>query len=487
MAADADSARSEGPAAARGGAQRAGGFLLGQLLTVGAVALLFRHLGVDDTGRYVTVLALVAVVQGLTDLGLTTLGVRELATVPQGERRALLADLLGLRLAATVTGVALVIGFAAAAGYGWTLVAGTALAGLGLVVQNAGTTLGMDLLVRLRAGRMAAGDLVRQVVAAGLIVGGVALDADLLVFFALLVPAALAGFAVVAVSALRVTPGREPRRWTPILRQTIPFAVAAAASALFFRVAVVEMSLLSTEEQTGLFGASFRVVEVLSVLPALAVSAIFPVLSRRAVAPGEESRLAAAVERTLSACAAAGGFLALALALGAPAVIWVVAGDGFDGAIPVLRVQGLALAASFVAAPWAFALLSLGHERTLMWVNVFGVGAAAAVGAVLIAADGARGAAIATVVGEAGLAVAFAVALTRVRAELRPSWLVLARVAVAGGVGALAALLPVAAVVEAIVGLCAYVAVLGALGGLADVRALRGRSASVSSQSGVAP
>src|SRR5690349_17272164 len=57
----------EGSAAARGGALRAGGFLLGQLLTVGAVALLFRHLGVDDTGRYVTVLSLVAIVQGLTD------------------------------------------------------------------------------------------------------------------------------------------------------------------------------------------------------------------------------------------------------------------------------------------------------------------------------------------------------------------------------------------------------------------------------------
>jgi O-antigen/teichoic acid export membrane protein len=462
----------EGREAARGGALRAGGFLVGQLLTVGAVALLFRHLGVDDTGRYVTVLSLVAIVGGLTDLGLTTLGVRELSTVAPDARRALLADLLGLRLAATVLGVALVVAFAAAAGFGWTVVAGTALAGLGLVVQNAGATLGMDLLVRLRAGRMALADLVRQAVAALLVVAGVAAGADLLVFFAVLVPAALAGFAVVAVSALRVGPGRAPRRWAPLLRQTIPFAVAAAASVLFFRVAVVEMSLLSSEHETGLFGASFRVVEVLSALPALAVTAAFPIFSR-AARGGDDPRLASAVARTSAACAAVGGALALGLALGAPAVIAVVGGGAFDDAVPVLRVQALALFASFVAAPWGFALLSLGRERALMWLNVGGVAVAAAVAAALIAADGARGGAIATVLGEAGLAVAFGVALARARPGLRPSLLVLARVVAAGAVGAAAALLPVPSVVQAVVGAAAYAAALRALGGWPELGAFR--------------
>jgi O-antigen/teichoic acid export membrane protein len=459
----------EGAAAARGGALRAGGFVAGQLLTVGAVALLFRHLGVDDTGRYVTVLSLVAIVQGLTDLGLTTLGVRELSTTPELGRRALMADLLGLRLAATVAGGALVVAFAAAAGFGWTIVAGTALAAAALVVQNGATTLGMDLLVRLQAGRMALADLARQGTAGLLIVAGVALGADLLVFFALLIPAALAGFAVVVASAARVGPAREPRRWTTLMRQTIPFAVAAAASVLFFRVAVVEMSLLAGERDTGLFGASFRVVEVLSAIPPLAVSAIFPVLSTRA-APGAAASLAAAVGRTTQACAAAGGALALGLALGAPAVIQVIAGGAFDGAIPVLRIQGVALAASFVAAPWGFALLSLGRERTLMWLNVVGVAVALAVGAALIEVDGARGGALATVLGEAGLAVGFAVALARARPELRPDAGGLAKVVVAAAFGALAFLLPVPAIPMAAIGLAAYGLVLGALRGLPDPR-----------------
>jgi O-antigen/teichoic acid export membrane protein len=464
----------QGAAAARGGLQRAGGFLAGQLLTVGAVALLFRHLGVDDTGRYVTVLSLVAIVQGLTDLGLTTLGVRELSTTPQIGRRALMADLLGLRLAATIAGGALVVAFAAAAGFGWTVVAGTALAAVALVVQNTATTLGMDLLVRLRAGRMALGDLARQVTAAVLIVAGVALGADLLVFFAVLIPAALAGFVVVVASAARVGPARDPRRWGTLMRQTIPFAVAAAASVLFFRVAVVEMSVLAGDRETGLFGASFRVVEVLSAIPPLAVSAIFPVLSTRAAAAIGTS-LAAAVRRTTQACAAAGGALALGLALGAPAVIQVIAGSAFDDAIGVLRIQGVALAASFVAAPRGFALLSLGRERTLMWLNVVGVAVALAVGAALIEADGARGGALTTVLGETGLAIGFAVALTRARPDLRPDLPGLAKVVLAAAIGGLAYLLPVPAIPMAIIGLAAYALVLAALRGLPDPRGLLGR------------
>jgi hypothetical protein len=108
-----------------------------------------------------------------------------------------------------------------------------------------------------------------------------------------------------------------------------------------------------------------------------------------------------------------------------------------------------------------------------MWVNVLGVGAAAAVGAVLIQADGARGGALATVVGEAGLMVAFGLALARTRPSLTPAVWPLARPLLAGGVGALAFLLPLPAVPMALIGLAAYTVVLALLGGLPSLRTFR--------------
>ena len=50
-------------------------------------------------------------------------------------------------------------------------------------------------------------------------------------------------------------------------------------SVIYFRVLVVLVSLLSTEEQTGLFGTSFRIFEMLLGLPALILSVALPLLS----------------------------------------------------------------------------------------------------------------------------------------------------------------------------------------------------------------
>ena len=97
----------------RGATVRGAGYGVGILITAAASVLLLRHLGVVDFGRYMTVASLVAIVGGLTDAGLSAVGSRDLALRrPGGERRRLLANLLGLRLVITPLGVLAAIAFA---------------------------------------------------------------------------------------------------------------------------------------------------------------------------------------------------------------------------------------------------------------------------------------------------------------------------------------------------------------------------------------
>ncbi len=49
------------------------------MLGVGTAALLLRHLGVAESGRYVTVMSLVAIAGTVADAGLNITGSRELA------------------------------------------------------------------------------------------------------------------------------------------------------------------------------------------------------------------------------------------------------------------------------------------------------------------------------------------------------------------------------------------------------------------------
>ena len=120
-----------GARAVRGAGLRLAGYVAGVTITVVSAAVRFRHLGVADAGRYVLVLSIVTLGTGLTDAGLLAIGMREAAVRDGADRRAFLRDLLGLRLALALAGSGLALVYVLGAGYSGTLVAGTALVGLG--------------------------------------------------------------------------------------------------------------------------------------------------------------------------------------------------------------------------------------------------------------------------------------------------------------------------------------------------------------------
>src|SRR3954453_10985930 len=125
-----------GPAAIRGGALRVLSYAGTVLLSGGAAALLFRLLGVFDSGRYVTVLSLMGLFAGIADAGLITVGVRELTVRRGDDRRLFLRDLLGLRIVLTLAAIAAATVFAAVADYPSVMVAGTAIAGVGFLIAG---------------------------------------------------------------------------------------------------------------------------------------------------------------------------------------------------------------------------------------------------------------------------------------------------------------------------------------------------------------
>ena len=81
-----------GASAIRGSALRSMGYVAGVGLSLIAAPFLVRHLGVSGFGVYVTITALVTVAGGISDFGLTQLGVREWAVLAPSDRRHLLAE-----------------------------------------------------------------------------------------------------------------------------------------------------------------------------------------------------------------------------------------------------------------------------------------------------------------------------------------------------------------------------------------------------------
>ena len=86
----------------RGGATSTLGYIAGILLGLLSTPFMVRHLGVEDFGRFVTVGSLIFIAIGLTEGGLSAIGVREYSTRGEDGRYRLIRNLLGMRIVLTL-------------------------------------------------------------------------------------------------------------------------------------------------------------------------------------------------------------------------------------------------------------------------------------------------------------------------------------------------------------------------------------------------
>jgi O-antigen/teichoic acid export membrane protein len=426
----------------RGSAARATGYATSALFLAGSSVLLLRHLGVVDFGRYATVTSLIAIVSGVTDAGLTALGLRDLSLRRPVERAALLQNLLGIRLVFTPLGVLAAVLFTVAAGYGGTLVLGTAIAGAGLVLINAQATTMLSLSVDLKIGRVSAADVLRQASSLAAIGMLVAFGASLLPFFLVYL---VSGLALIAATPLIVGPhfvwwpAFDREVWRAVLRDMLPVGAAVVMGVIYFRVLIILMSLLAPGLQTGLFATSFRVMELIFGVPSLVLSVALPLL---AIAANDRDRLRYMLRRIVESSLLVATFTVVMTVILAAPVLGLLGGSQYRAAAPILQIQVFAVIPLFFGQALQLGLLAVRRQRNLVVANGAALIAVVALGLSLIPVYHAKGAAVAAVAAEALLALILLGALTRTHGILLPAWSFVAKLGVAGGLASLMLLIP---------------------------------------------
>lgn len=451
-----------GPAVIRSSLLRIGGYGIGTLATVASSAVVIRHLGLVDTGHFTTVTALVTIVLTVSDLGLTGIAVREYASGPRADGQRFLRNLLGIRMTIALGGLMLAVLFGLLVGYPAVMVVGTAIAGAGVVVLVAQDGCSVPLQVGLRFGWVAGLQLAIQV---GIAIEAVLLalaGAGLLPFFALQLPVAIPALIVTMVVGgrdSRLIPSIDLREWRTMVGRILPYSAAVVLSVVYFQIAQIMVSVLSSASETGYFGVSFRVLVAFTALPPLLVSTSLPLLAR--AARDDDERFDYASRRLVETMLLAGCGVALGLFLGAAFAVPLIAGPGFGPSVDVVHILAFALLGTFVISARGYGLLSLDRLRAMLICNAIALTVVVATGVPLIETYGAEGAAIAMVLAELTLALCYecSLALGRPRVRLRPDFV--ARTAAAMiFAGACAIALDVGSLASAVIGLALYVAAL---------------------------
>jgi len=396
------------------------GKLIGTLLGILTVAVMTRHLGQAGYGQFTTAISFLQFFGILVDFGLTLTMIRMIADVNADETRVA-SNIFTLRL---VSGV---IFFGAAAGIGLlfpyptVIKAAIALGSLSFLCISLSSVLVGVFQKKLAVQKAAVAEVAGRLLLFTGVVAASLLGWGLLSIIAILVAGNLTqlGLNLIFIrKLLRLRLAFEPALWREIIRQSWPLGLSIAFNLVYLKGDVIILSLVRTQSEVGLYGAAYKILDVVTIVPTVFMGLVLPVLAA-AWSAGDRAAFIRRLGRAFDFLS----LLALPLAVGTFAVaddlMGFVAGRDFAAGGGSLSVLMLAGSMVFWSALFGHAVIALGLQRRMIWG--YAADAAISVGLylLLIPRFGAMGAAWVTFFSEAFIAAATAVVvLRRVKAGL---------------------------------------------------------------------
>jgi O-antigen/teichoic acid export membrane protein len=443
-----------------------------------AFAVAAAYLDPALLGVYTFAVAFAALFRLLPAFSFDPVLTRDLAQRPQ-EERMLVPNVAYLRLA--LAGIAYV-GLAATVvlgGYAETRAEAALVAGL-VLPMIALDTFRNSLGVRLRLGWTSIADVFEGAITLAGAVVIATTGAGVFAFLWLYVAAKALNGLVLLVAVARIADfDWRPRfgSWPGLMRAAAPLALATVLIALYFRVDMVLLARLKPAADVGQYGAAYKFLDTLLLVPALAISVLQPVIARSAVEGIETLRRRYARALQLMTVAALG----VAVIGGMTAARAVPAVPGFEeygGAGDALAVLSIAAALAFLGTVVQATLIATHRQRQLVYAAGVALVLNVVLNAALIPRYSYMGAAWATVVTE------IAVLLFSLWAAhtLRLGWPLrdLGRAAAAGALAAGVLVLTYAfpPLVQVAAGIVAYTAAVVVTGAIArsDVALVLGRA-----------
>jgi len=445
------------------------------ILTIGlaSVVITTRYLGATDYGKVALAFAFIQMLGILADVGLLTVVVREISRDPASTDR-LVGNALVLRLVLSLALLALAALASLTLSWDTQVRVAVLIAGVPFVLGLVNSALVAVLQARLRMDRAVVADVIGRAASFAALVLVVTLDAG---FYAVVATAAVGALATLLVTwaivfrEARPRPRADREVWRRLLVLALPVGAALAVSELYFRLDMLLVSVFRPYDEVGLYALSYRIVELIGILPAIVMTSVFPLLARYL----QESRELAA--RTVDAAGdlfvAIGAPIAAGGLVVAPELVRLIGGDEFAGSAGPLRLLLFAVVLAFVSGLFGHALIAGGRQGSALRLGITALVFNLVLNLALVPPFGIEAAAAVALASELVLAGGGLVLVRRdlgLRPHFRLLWRATAAAAVMAAVLALVSELSLALLLP--LGAVLYMAGLWLLGGL-DPRRLR--------------
>lgn len=244
-----------------------------------------RILGVINFGKYTLVLTFISFFYIISDWGLSTLTIRDVARTPDETRKYLIHTII-LRMGLSLISYLVLIWITFLLNYPKEIIILISIVGLSIFTNN---ILGAFNSILSAHEKMHIPSIMGIIFSTiFLMLGGLCLYLRLGLVILVLV--------IVSLSLINaISTGWIIRRfllpirfsfnysfYKNLLCQATPYAILSVLSIIYFRIDTVMLSKLKTMEAVGLYNASYKIVEFLMFIPVSLLGAYFPQMSREA-------------------------------------------------------------------------------------------------------------------------------------------------------------------------------------------------------------
>jgi O-antigen/teichoic acid export membrane protein len=337
------------------------------LIGLVVVALMTRVLGAAGFGEYTTVVAYLQFFGILVDFGLTMTTARELGS-GRIASNMLLGNLLSFR---TITaGIAFIIAplVALFLPYPPLIKTGIALTSLAFFLSSLSQSFGAVFQAQLKSHLLVLAELGGRIV---LLIGTIFAtfgQLPLISYLLILIASSLTTTTWTLMAAKRLLPFQWQINltiWRELWRATWPIALTIAINLIYFKADTLILSLLKPTIDVGLYGAAYKVLEVLLAVPAVICGLVLP-LAARAHVQGDKNKLIELYHGTFDSMLAAGlAVLVGGIIIGTPVMV-LFAGAEFAVAGKILAILGLATAFIFLGNAIGYFVFALDKVKKMI-------------------------------------------------------------------------------------------------------------------------
>lgn len=335
-------------------------------LALVAIGFVTRYLGKEGFGNYATILAFFGFFNAVADLGLQTVGAREISREGADEGH-ILGNLLTLRILTAVFVLLLTPVLLVFLPYSNEVKLGILIAAAAFVFSSTSMVLNGIFQKHLLTDRIALIELIGKVIQLGVIITAVTLDLGFTtIVLSLLAYMFFNAVTIFWMSRKYVTFSFHIDRiyWKEFLRQSLPIGIASLITFTYFKMDTILLSVMRSSAEVGIYNVAYKVTENLIFFPAMIAGLVLPLLSRFIFTEREKFEIIA--NKTLKV------FLVFTLPLVvggfflAPQIVAVIGGPQFAESANVLRILIFSIAFVFFGYFFNTLLVVANLQKKLM-------------------------------------------------------------------------------------------------------------------------